>query len=132
MSKGPGGSKPTVAILGASASRDKFGNKSVRAHQHAGYEVYPVNPKAETIEGLKCYPSIADCPSPIDRVSMYLPPALGLKELPAIAAKKPKEVYLNPGTESPEIFALGRRLGLNLIADCSIVALGFRPSQFDG
>ena len=43
--------KPTVAILGASADRSKFGNKSVRAHAQAGYDVYPVNPKGGTIEG---------------------------------------------------------------------------------
>jgi len=44
-------SKPTVAILGASADRAKFGNKSVRAHARAGYEVYPVNPSG----GLSCF-----------------------------------------------------------------------------
>ena len=38
-------SKPTVAIIGASADPNKFGNKSIHAHLHAGYEVFPVNPK---------------------------------------------------------------------------------------
>ena len=36
---------PTVAILGASADRSKFGNKAVRAFLARGYMVYPVNPK---------------------------------------------------------------------------------------
>ena len=47
-------SKPTVAVVGASADRRKFGNKSVRAHLAQGYDVYPVNPKAGEVEGLNC------------------------------------------------------------------------------
>ena len=55
--------KPTVAILGASADRRKFGNKSVRAHAQAGYEVFPVNPKGGQIEGLPVYRSLAEVPA---------------------------------------------------------------------
>ncbi|MGH7128247.1 MAG: CoA-binding protein, partial [Planctomycetaceae bacterium] len=47
--------KPSAVILGASADRRKYGNKSVRAHLQRGYDVYPVNPKAERIEGLTAY-----------------------------------------------------------------------------
>ena len=54
---------PTVAILGASADRSKFGNKAVRAFVARGYHVYPVNPKGEVIEGLPAYPSLADIPA---------------------------------------------------------------------
>ena len=46
---------PTVAILGASADRSKFGNKAVRAFLARGYTVYPVNPKGGEIEGLAAY-----------------------------------------------------------------------------
>ena len=45
----------TVAILGASADRSKFGNQSVRAHLQQGYVVYPVNPKGGEIEGQTVY-----------------------------------------------------------------------------
>ena len=74
---------PTVAILGASADRSKFGNKSVRAHQQQGYTVYPVNPKADEIEGLKAFKSLAEVPAgKLDRISVYLPPQVGLAVLP--------------------------------------------------
>lgn len=123
--------KPTVAILGASTNREKFGNKSVRAHLRAGYEVYPVNPRAEVIEGLRCYSSIADVPEPLDRVSFYLPPALGLSVIDDVAAKHPKEVFLNPGSESPELIERARGLGLNVIQACSIVDAGFHPRDLE-
>jgi predicted CoA-binding protein len=122
--------KPTVAILGASSQRGKFGNKSVRAHLKAGYEVFPVNPTETEIEGLKAYASISDIPGAIDRVSLYLRPEVGMGQLDVIASKHPKEVWLNPGTGSPELIAKGRSLGLNMISGCSIVDVGYSPSQF--
>ena len=123
--------KRTVAILGASADRSKFGNKSVRAHARAGYEVYPVNPKGGTIEGLPAYRSLAEVPAErLNRISVYLPPAIGLSALTEIAAKGCDELWFNPGSESPELIARARQLGLHAIADCSIVDLGLSPSQF--
>jgi predicted CoA-binding protein len=124
-------SRPTVVILGASADRAKFGNKSVRAHAQAGYEVYPVNPKGGAIEGLPAYRTLQDVPAPhIDRISVYLPPAVGLGMLEAIRSTGCEEVWFNPGSESPEILAAARELGLPLHAACSIVDLGLSPSQF--
>jgi len=122
--------KPTVAILGASSQRAKFGNKSVRAHLKAGYEVFPVNPTETEIEGLKVYASISDIPGTVDRVSLYLRPSVGLLQIEAIASKHPKEVWLNPGTGSPEVIAKGESLGLNMISGCSIIDVGYSPSQF--
>ncbi len=124
-------SQPTVAILGASADRSKFGNKSLRAHRQAGYEVYPVNPKGGSIEGLKVYRSLAEVPAEhLDRVSIYLPPAVGLAMLEAIAATDCDEAWFNPGSESEEVLAKAHQLGVKAIAACSIVDLGLSPSQF--
>lgn len=124
-------SQPTVAILGASADRRKFGNKSVRAHVQAGYHVYPVNPKGGTIEGLTVYRTLAEVPAEhLNRISVYLHPPLGMEQLAAMAATGCDEVWFNPGSESAELLAKARELGLNAIADCSIVDLGFSPSEF--
>ena len=121
----------TVAVIGAGPERRKFGNKSVRAHLAAGYTVYPIHPTAEPVERLPALSSVADVPvEQLDRVTVYLPPAVGLTVLPAIAAKKPTEVWFNPGAESPELLAEARRLGLNVIAGCSIVDLGMSPAMF--
>lgn len=123
--------KPTVAILGASSDRTKFGNKSLRAHLHGGYEVYPVNPKADRIEGLASYASLAAVPAnQLDRISVYLPPAVGLRVLPEIAAAQAREVWFNPGSATPELLQRARALGVNAIASCSIVDLGLSPSEF--
>lgn len=124
-------SKRTVAILGASADRGKYGNMSVRAHRDKGYDVYPVNPRGGQIEGLTAYRSLAEIPVRLDRISVYLPPAIGLAVLPEIAAKGCDELFLNPGSDSDEVVAAAEQLGLNPIVACSIVAVGMSPSQLD-
>ena len=70
---------PTIAILGASADRGKFGNKAVRAFLARGYDVYPINPKGGEVEGLTVHASLAAIPADVklDRISVYLPPAVG-------------------------------------------------------
>jgi predicted CoA-binding protein len=123
---------PTVAILGASQDRAKYGNKAVRAYASKGYKVYPINPKAKEIEGHPAYPSILDVPEKkIDVVSFYLPPEVGLKAIEEVAKKGVKEVWLNPGAESPQLRARGEALGMEIIEACSIVGLGMRPSDLD-
>jgi predicted CoA-binding protein len=119
----------TVAILGASADRAKFGNKAVRAFFRQGWTVFPVNPKESQIEGLPAFKSIAEVPVRPHRVSVYLPPPVLLKILPAVATRGCDELWLNPGTESPEVLAEAARLGLNVIQACSIVGIGLSPSE---
>ena len=124
-------SKPTVAILGASRNRRKFGNKSVRAHVQRGYEVFPVNPHAAEIEGLKAYPDLVSVPvTHLDRISVYLPPEVALGLLAEIQERGAKEVWFNPGSDSPEIVARAEELGLDIIRACSIVDLGVSPIGF--
>lgn len=119
---------PTVAIIGASADRSKFGNKSVRAHAAQGYRVFPINPKGGEIEGLTAYARLADVPvDRLDRISMYVPPAVGMKLLDEIAAKGCDELWLNPGSDSDELAEAARARGLNPIIACSIVDVGVSP-----
>ena len=117
----------TVAIIGASNDRRKFGNKAVRAFQQQGYTVYPVNLHESEVEGLEAYRSIRDVPERPQMISVYVPPPVLLKLLPEIAAKGCDELWLNPGTESDEVLVEAERLGLNVIQACSIVAVGVSP-----
>lgn len=119
----------TVAIIGASADRSKFGNIAVRAFVRQGFAVYPVNPKETCIEGLPAFKSIAEIPVRPSLVSVYLPPPVLLKVLPDIAAKGCDELWLNPGTESDTVLAEAKRLGLKIIQACSIVGIGLSPEE---
>jgi hypothetical protein len=119
----------TVAIIGASNDRAKFGNKAVRAFLQQGYTVYPVNPKQKSIEGLTAYASVREVPVRPAMISIYVPPPVLLKLLPDIAARGCDELWLNPGTESDQVLAEAERLGLNVIQACSIVGVGVSPAH---
>lgn len=118
----------SVAVIGASNDRQKFGNKAVRAFQQQGFTVYPVNPREKTIEGLPAYASLAEVPARPDIISVYVPPPVVLKLLPEIAAKGCDELWLNPGTESEEVLAKAAELKLNVVQACSILAVGMSPA----
>ena len=119
-----------VAILGASSDRTKFGNKSVRAHLEAGYRVFPVNPREREIEGQAVYASLAALPEIPERISVYVPPAVGFQLMPEIAAVGAREVWFNPGAADDAVLAEAERLGVPAIDGCSIVDLGLSPSMF--
>lgn len=120
---------PSVAIIGASSDRTKWGNKSVRAFLQKGYTVYPVNPTEPEVEGLKTYPSIKEVPERPEKISLYVRPSIVLKLLPEIAERGCDELWLNPGTESDAVLAEATRLGLNVIQACSIIGVGVSPGR---
>lgn len=120
----------SVAVIGASNDRPKYGNKAVRAFRDCGWRVFPVNPNATTVEELQAYPSVDAIPESLDLVTLYVPPAVGLSLLPVIAAKKPNQLWVNPGAESSEVRTEADRLGLQTIFACSIVALGRSPEDY--
>jgi predicted CoA-binding protein len=122
----------TIAVLGASNNRSKYGNKCVRAYRAAGYEVYPIHRSEAEIEGLKTYPTLADAPKPLERISVYLPPPVTLDYLQEIAEAGAEQVWFNPGAADPAVLAEADRLGIASIPGCSIVDIGYSPSQFPG
>jgi acetate---CoA ligase (ADP-forming) len=65
----PGG----IAVVGATASKEKGGNIIV-SNLKKGYsgKIYPVNPGYKEIEGLPCYPSVADVPDPVDLAIVFV------------------------------------------------------------
>jgi predicted CoA-binding protein len=125
-------SRPTIAIVGASSDRNKYGNRAVRAYAARGYEVFPIHPRESSIEGHKAYASVNDVPAAeLDCISIYLPPALGLMVLDDIARKPTRQVFFNPGSDSPEVLARARELGMPAVVACSIVAVGADPHEMN-
>jgi acyl-CoA synthetase (NDP forming) len=120
----------TVAIIGASPDRRKFGNKALRAFLQAGYNAIPITPHHDAVEGLAAYPTVVDYPGAIDMATVYVPADIGEQLLEGIAKKGIGEVWLNPGAESPELVTRARALGIRPIQACSILGIGMSPSAF--
>jgi predicted CoA-binding protein len=120
----------TVAVIGASNDRAKFGNKALRAYRAEGYTVIPINPHEATVEGVRAYASVLDVPDPVDMATVYVQPDVALRLLDELERKGIPEIWVNPGAESDALLAEARRRKLNVIAACSIVGIGRSPGEF--
>lgn len=118
------------AVVGASTDRAKFGNKVLRAYIRKGFEVHPVNPRADAVEGLKCYPDLRSLPKPPRGVSIITPPAITERVVVEAAEAGARFVWMQPGAESPEAVRIARGRGLEVIADgsCFLVETGFKET----
>jgi acyl-CoA synthetase (NDP forming) len=67
----------SIAILGASADLNKVNGRTLRFLQEKGYagHIFPVNPKYESIAGLRCYPAVAELPETPDLAVIAVPAA---------------------------------------------------------
>jgi uncharacterized protein len=120
----------TVAVIGASNNRSKFGNKALRAFRHQGYRVVPINPRESLVEGERAYASVLDYPEGIDEATVYVPPEIALEVLDELAKKGIREVWLNPGAHTPDVVARARTLRLHAKVACSILGIGESPADY--
>jgi predicted CoA-binding protein len=122
--------KKTVAVIGASNDRRKYGNKALRAFVARGYTVYPINPHEREIEGHRAFPSVLDVPESIDMATVYVRPEVGVRVMEELATKKVPEVWLNPGADGPQVVTRADELGLRTIQACSIIGIGESPRSY--
>ena len=120
------GSGP-FAVVGASTDREKYGNKVLRCYQQHGREVYPINPKAPEVEGLKAYPSLASLPVKVPAISVITPPATTEQVVREAAAAGVTHIWMQPGAESDAAIRTAESLGLSVIAGgpCLLVVMGY-------
>jgi predicted CoA-binding protein len=121
----------SFAVVGASTDRSKYGNKVLRCYQQHGRKVYPVNPRAPEVEGLRAYPSLAALPAPVPAISVITPPAATEQVVREAHAAGVKHVWMQPGAESDEAVRTAEALGMNVIAGgpCLLVVMGFKEQH---
>ena len=120
----------TVAVIGASSNRDKFGNKALRAFAQRGYTVIPINPTETEVEGHQAYRSVLDVPGGIDLATIYVPAPIGMRVMDDLAQKGIPEVWLNPGADDRQVVQKAGALGLKTVRHCSIIAIGDSPARY--
>ena len=118
----------SFAVVGASVDRSKYGNKVLRCYQQHGRTVHPIHPRADTVEGLKAYHSLAALPTPVPAISVITPPAITEQVVRDAAAAGVRHVWMQPGAESDAAIKAAEELGLSVIAGgpCLLVVMGYR------
>ncbi len=89
----------SAAVIGASSKELSIGNRVIKNLMDFGFkgEIYPINPKADEIRGLKAYKSIMDCPDNIDVVHMVIPAKFVPQAMEDCGKKGVKNVIINSG-----------------------------------
>lgn len=119
----------TVVLLGASNKTDRYSYKALHMLIENGYEVIPVNPVLDDIDGVVVKHSISEISQPVHTVTLYLNPSRLEPVVDEIIKLKPKRVIFNPGTESPEAQERMAENGIETIEACTLVLL--RTGRFE-
>ena len=84
-----------LVVAGVSREPGQAANAVYRKLRGAGYEVFPVNPQASEVEGVRCYPGLDSVPGPIDGVVVATPPAVSIEVVRQCAALGVPRVWLH-------------------------------------
>jgi predicted CoA-binding protein len=118
----------SFAVVGASRSKRKYGNKVLRCYLQHDKLVYPVNPMAQSVCGLDSYPDLTRLPGSVHGVSVITAPEVTERVVESLAACGAAWVWMQPGAESERAIERAEELGVGVIArgPCLLVALGFQ------
>jgi uncharacterized protein len=108
-------SQKTIAVVGVSANRSKYGNIAFRSLKARGYTVFAVNPNARTVEGSPCYPDLKSLPAPADAVLLVVPPIRTEVVVQEAVELGIRHFWMQPGAESEEAIRRGEAAGANVV-----------------
>ena len=119
---------PAFGVVGASANPKKYGNRVLKKYLEKELTVYPVNPSGALIEGCPSYRSVLDLPPEVRSISIVTPPGVTEQVARQAVEKGIRNVWMQPGAESPQAITFLESHGVNVIADgsCVIVVLSIR------
>ena len=128
----------SVALVGASTDPQKFGYQTLDTLLKAGYDgmVYPINPNAENILGLKAYPTLSATPDEVELAIIIVPAQFVAGVLREAAAKGAKgALVLSAGfresgfpEREAEIAAVAQETGLRFLGP-NIQGINYTPNR---
>lgn len=108
----------SIAIVGASPREDSLGFRLLRNLTTFGFagRIVPVNARYDEVAGLRCYPSLAAVPGPVDAVFLAVPAAAGPDLLSEAAAAGVRAAVVPASGYADAASADGRALQARLRA----------------
>jgi len=68
-----------IAVAGVSRHSGQAANAVFRKLRDSGYEVFPINPKASEVEGVRCYGDVAAVPAQLDGIVIATSPDVSVQ-----------------------------------------------------
>lgn len=113
-----------LAVVGVSQDPAKYGHKIFKTLAAKGFDVYAVNPKGGETLGRKIYPSLEDLPQKPQTVIMVIPPASLPDAVRACIKNGVRQIWFQPGAQSPEAFTLAQSAGILAVESCFMMDNG--------
>ena len=119
----------TLAVVGVSRNKVKFGNVIYKTLKEKGYHVFPINPNAESILGDRCYPNLTSLPEKVDGVVVVVPPAQTEQVVKDAKSAGIQRVWMQHGAASAAAIRFCQENGLQEVhGECIIMFAA--PKQF--
>lgn len=117
-----------IAVAGLSRTRPNPGNYIARKLRASGYQVFPIHPSGEPVDGMPAWPSLADVPGGVDGVIVTTAPAQTIDVVrDCIRAGVPRAwIHRGPGigSMSADAVRLSEENGIALIdGGCPLMVL---------
>lgn len=108
-------SQKTLAVIGASRSKQKFSYRMYKELIAKGYQVFPVNPNTNKIDGEPCFDSIKSLPKPVDGVVIVVSPDQTDKIINEVMDAGIRHVWIQQGAETQAAIDFFEKKGINVI-----------------
>lgn len=105
-----------IAVVGMSRSGKKSGNMAAKELKAKGYEIYPVHPEAQEIDGFTCSPNLKSLRGKVDAVWISIPPKNVPPVLEEAAQIGLKNIWLQQGAWSAEVQQTIDQLNLSVVS----------------
>ena len=110
-----------IAVVGMSPKEYRPSNYVAMYMDNKGYDIIPVNPGYETIQGKKCYHSLLDIPIDVDIVNVFRQSQFAPEIAKEAVSIQAKAIWLQDGVVSDEAYAIAKNAGLLFIMnDCML------------
>jgi uncharacterized protein len=109
-----------IAIIGASPRPDRPSYGVLRELVHAGYDIVPVNPQADEIDGIRCWPSLdaaVEATGPVDIVDVFRRPAACVEPARDAVRAGARCLWLQLGIANREAGRIAHEAGLAVVMD---------------
>ena len=104
-----------VAVVGLSPKPHRDSFQVARYLQEQGYTIIPVNPNCREVLGERCYPSLADVPTPVDIVDIFRKPEAVPEIVEAAIAARAKVIWMQLGIVHNEAADKALAHGLDVV-----------------
>ncbi|MFZ4521371.1 MAG: CoA-binding protein [Bacteroidales bacterium] len=104
-----------IAIAGVSRDPKKFGYLVFKTLREKGFEVYPINPGTDNIDGIPCFRNVGALPLNVHSLLIITPKKLTRELMAAALAKGIDNIWIQQMSETPEAIELTKGHAINLI-----------------